>query len=343
MLDTGNDAATTIPTAAMPPVVAGPWTREARERAAAREAHEAFIRYFRKALKVRNWTPWDDLPLAEMRERGHLLSEDTVTIIQAYLGIENYVGDYVREGLDLAHGQRERRNLLLAWGMEEMKHAEAWELVLLHSGRRTEEQLRHYREDLLAHKWTLREDHPGLDTSLGVICYSMLQERATLYNYEEMRKRIRREYGLPERPTDLERERGTQIGAAEAFRMVANDESAHHSVFLELVKIYLRYMPQDTVATLLKVVNNFRMPAQHLIPDAPQLTDALERTLLYTPLKYGRNVRNAVLDALGFEHKRALERAAREVMHLPSWLGPEAVALLRNGEFVFSAQPAGGS
>jgi acyl-[acyl-carrier-protein] desaturase len=327
----------------MPAVMRGPWTREAREFAAAQEVGQAFIRFFRNAMKVRNWTPWDDLPLDEMRERGHLLSEDTVTIIQAYLGIENYVGDYVREGLDLAHGQRERRNLLLAWGMEEMKHAEAWELVLLHSGRRTEEELRTYREGLLTHKWTLREDHPGIDSSLGLICYSMLQERATYYNYEEMRKRIRREYGLPERPTDLERERGMQIGAAGAFKTVANDESAHHGVFLELVKIYLRYMPQETVATLLKVFNSFRMPAQHLIPDAPQLTDALERTLLYTPLKYVRNVRNAVLDALGFEHKRALERAAQEATLLPPGLGPESFFLGRNGEFVFSAQPAGGA
>lgn len=327
----------------MPSVVRGPWTREARELAAAQEAGDAFIRFFRKVMKVRNWTPWDDLPLAEMRERGHLLSEDTVTIIQAYLGIENYIGDYVREGLDLAHGQRERRNLLLAWGMEEMKHAEAWELVLVHSGRRTEEQLLEYREGLLEHKWTLREDHPGLDTSLGVICYSMLQELATYFNYEEMRKRIRREYGLPERPTDVERARGSEYGAAEAFRVVANDESEHHSIFLELVKIYLRYLPQETVTTLLKVINNFRMPAQHLIPDAPQLTDALERTLLYTPLKYVRNVRNAVLDALGFEHKRALERAAQEAPNLPLSLAPDLVNLMRNGEFVFKAQPAASS
>jgi len=66
-----------------------PWwwpvlTREARECAAAAEAHESFTRYFRKAMKVRNWTPWDDLPLAEMHERGQRLSEDTLTIIQAY-------------------------------------------------------------------------------------------------------------------------------------------------------------------------------------------------------------------------------------------------------------------
>ncbi len=65
----------------MPLVMTGPWTREARD---------AVIRYFRKAVKVRNWPPWDDLPLAEMAARGPLLSEDTVTIIEAYLGVEDY-------------------------------------------------------------------------------------------------------------------------------------------------------------------------------------------------------------------------------------------------------------
>ena len=75
---TTDDAAMSAVPTAMPLVVGGPWTREARERAAAGEAHEAFIRYFRKAMKVRNWTPWDDLPLGDMRERGHLLSEDTM-------------------------------------------------------------------------------------------------------------------------------------------------------------------------------------------------------------------------------------------------------------------------
>jgi len=62
----------------MPLVVAGPWTREARECAAAREAHESLHPLLRKAMKVRNWTPWDDLPLAEMHERGQRLSEDTL-------------------------------------------------------------------------------------------------------------------------------------------------------------------------------------------------------------------------------------------------------------------------
>ncbi len=324
---------------AMPLVVGGPWTRAARERAVADEAHEAFIRYFRKAMKVRNWLPWDDLPLGELHERGHLLSDDTITIIQAYLGVEDYVGDYVEDGLRLLNKQRERRNLQLAWGMEELKHAESWELVLLHSGRRTAKELEEYRDEVKSHVWTMREDHPGLDTPLGVVCYAMVQERATYFNYDEMRKRIRSEYGLPESPTPFERQRGQQIGAAGAFKTVAIDEIAHHGIFLDLVKIYLRYLPHDTLDMLLRVFNGFTMPALSLIPDSSELAAAMERTLLHTPLKQGRNVNNPILDSLGLKNKRALERAVQEAKRLPAGLGPEYVAFSRTGEFVLSVDP----
>ncbi len=323
----------------MPLVMPGPWTREARERAAARETHEAFIRYFRKAMKVRNWTPWDDLPLDEMHELGDRLSDDTVTIIQAYLGVEDYVGDYVEEGLNLMHNQRERRNLQLAWGMEELKHSEAWALVLLHSERRTQEQLDDYRDQVLAHKWSMRENHPGLDTPLGVACYAMVQERATYFNYDEMRKRIREEYGLPEKPTEVERQRGKQIGAAGAFKIVANDEIAHHGIFLDLVRIYMKYLPHETLDTLLRVFNGFTMPALYLIPDSSDLAAAMERTLLHTPLKQGRQVNNPILDSLGFKNKRALERAVQQSKLLPAGLGPEHVSISYTGEFVVSTQP----
>ncbi|HYF64213.1 MAG TPA: hypothetical protein VD886_15435, partial [Herpetosiphonaceae bacterium] len=85
----------------------GPWTREARERAVADEVKQAYIEYFRKAVKIRNWIPWDDLPLKEMEQYGHLLSDDTVTLIESFLGVEDYVGDYVLDGLNIVHGRRE--------------------------------------------------------------------------------------------------------------------------------------------------------------------------------------------------------------------------------------------
>lgn len=322
-----------------PHIISGPWTREARERAIAEEVRLAYIDYFRKAVKQRNWFPWDDLPLAEMRERGHLLSEDTITLIESFLGIEDFVGDYVADAINIVGKIRARRNISLVWGMEEAKHAESWELVLLHSGVRTQKQIDEYRDKVNAHTWTMGEDHPGLDTPLGVAVYAMIQERATFFNYDELRKRIRVEYGLPEQATPEERARGKQIGAAGAFKIVSTDEIAHHAMFLRIVDIYKKYLPHEALDMLFRVFNGFNMPALYLIPNESEMKAALERTRLYTPLKHGRSVANPILDSLGLDNKRALERAAQQAKLLPAGLGPEHVALGRSGEFVVSMQP----
>ena len=322
-----------------PHILPGPWTREARERAISEEVRLAYIDYFRKAVKTRNWLPWDDLPLAEMRERGHLLSEDTVTLIESFLGIEDYVGDYVADAINIVGKIRARRNISLVWGMEEAKHAEAWELVLLHSGVRTQKQLDEYRDKVNAHTWTMGENHPGFDTPLGVAVYAMVQERATFFNYDELRKRIRSEYGLSEQPTPEERKRGKQIGAAGAFRIVSTDEIAHHGMFLRIVDIYKKYLPEEALDMVFRVLGGFNMPALYLIPNESEMKAALERTKLYTPLKHGRWVANPILDALGLDNKRALERAVQAAKLLPKGLGPEHVALSRSGEFVVSMTP----
>lgn len=322
-----------------PNVIPGPWTRAAREEAIAREVREAYIDYFRKAVKVRNWLPWDDLPLDEMPERGHLLSAETITLIESFLGIEDYVGDYVENAINIVHGDRTRRNIQLVWGMEEAKHAEAWQLVLLHSGVRTEKQLAEYHERVSAHRWTMGENHPGFDTPLGVSVYAMVQERATFFNYDELRKRIRLEYGLPEQSTPEERKRGKQIGAAGAFKTVSTDEIAHHAMFLRIVDIHKKYLPEETLDMVFRVLNGFNMPALYLIPNESEMKAALEKTRLYTPLKHGRWVANPILDALGFDNKRALERAVQNAKLLPAGLGPEHVAVGRAGEFVISMTP----
>jgi acyl-[acyl-carrier-protein] desaturase len=325
-----------------PPIaVQGPWTKEARHQAVNKESRESFERYFTRAMKVRNWVP-NEIPIQEMHELGHKLSPDTATIIQAYLGVEEYVGDYVQEGLELVQNNRARRNLQLAWGMEELKHGWAWELVLQHSELRTETELHEYIEEVLSHTWSIRDNHPGLETPLGVLCYAMVQERATYFNYDEMRKRIRSEYGLPERATEMERKRGYQIGAAGAFQIVGRDEIAHHGIFLDLVRINLRYLPEETLETLSKVFRGFTMPALDFIPDTEQLEEAMRRTLLHTPRKQVTEVNNPILDALGLKNKRAIERGVQEAKKLPPGLGPEFVTLSRTGEFVLSTTEENG-
>jgi len=129
----------------------------------------------------RRWSPWHDLPLDEMKAYGPRLSPETIRLIEGFLGIEEYVGDYVLEGLELFRNNRTRRNLQLQWGAEELKHGTAWELVLLHSGARTEEQIEVYLDKVREHRWSVK-NHAGADTPLGVTIYSMVQERATFFN-----------------------------------------------------------------------------------------------------------------------------------------------------------------
>jgi len=110
-------------------------------------------------------------------------------------------------------------------------------------------------------------------------------------------------------------------------------------MFLRIVDIYKKYLPEETLDMVFRVLNGFNMPALYLIPNASELKDALQRTKLYTPLKHGRSVANPVLDLLGFDNKRALERAVQQAKLLPPGLGPEHVSLSRSGEFVISMQP----
>ena len=110
-------------------------------------------------------------------------------------------------------------------------------------------------------------------------------------------------------------------------------------MFLRVVDIYKRYLPEETLDMIFRVFSGFNMPALHLIPNADDLKAALERTRMYTPLKHGRSVANPILDALGFDNKRALERAVQAAKLLPTGLGPEHVAIGRSGEFVLSTTP----
>src|SRR5262245_41000192 len=250
-----------------PEIVKGPWTPDARQRALNREIEAQYVAYFGRAMKTRNLSPWHDLPLEEMGQFGSRLSPETIQLIEGFLGVEEYVSDYVCEGLALLRPHRTRRNFQLQWGAEEARHASTWELVLKHSQARTEEQLEAYLAKVRAHRWQAQE-HPGLDSLLGSAAYAMVQERATYFNYQEMRLRIREEYGLPLSRTPAEQQRGYETGAAEAFRVVAQDEIAHHGLFLQLVQSYMKYFPSLTFEILRHVFAGFTMPAVQLIPNA---------------------------------------------------------------------------
>jgi acyl-[acyl-carrier-protein] desaturase len=269
-----------------------------------------------------------------MRELGRRLSSETIDMVEGYLGVEEYVGDYVINSLEMFRDHRTRRNMQLQWGAEEAKHGLAWELVLKHSLARTDEQLEAYLGQVRQHCWSLK-DHPGTDTPLGVSAYAMVQERATYYNYQAMRTRIRQEYGLPLSLTPEEKKRGYEVGASEAFRIVGHDEIAHHGIFLKVVKSYIKYFPSMTFEVLTMVFQGFKMPALDIMPKRRQFFRAARRTDFYsTPEHHRLKIHNPVLKALGLEDNAAFEKAVQLARKLPDNLGPDTVKLSYTGEWV---------
>jgi acyl-[acyl-carrier-protein] desaturase len=320
----------------LPEIVKGPWTRAARQQALDREILGHYIEYFARALNTRNWSPWHNFPLDEMRTLGHKLSQETVHLIEGFLGVEEYVGDYVLESMRIFRDVRTRRNMQLQWGAEEAKHGVAWELVLKNSLVRTEEQLTAYLDRVRDFRWS-PDQHPGMDNPLGFSAYAMVQERATYFNYQEVRARIRDEYGLPPNPTPEEKQRGCEVGASEAFRVVGIDEIAHHGIFLKVVQAHIRYFPSQAFESLSAVFKGFHMPALHIIPNAREFLRAVRRTKLYSGPIHHEHVHNPVLQSLGLDNDDSFERAVQAVRLLPEGLGPDSVALSRTGEWVLSA------
>jgi acyl-[acyl-carrier protein] desaturase len=320
----------------LPEIVKGPWTRQARQRALDRAVLDHYINHFGRAMKQRNWSPWHDLPLEEMRERGSRLSEETIHLIEGFLGVEEYVGDYVLEGIEMFRNNRTRRNMQLQWGAEEAKHGVSWELVLKHSQARTETQLTAYLDKVRDVHWSPKQ-HPGLDTPLGSTAYAMVQERATFFNYQQVRARIREEYGLPLAPTSEEQQRGYEVGASEAFRVVGLDEVAHHGLFLQIVQSALKYFPSLTCDLLTKVFAGFEMPALRFLPNSRAFLRAVKRTGLYSGSIHKEKVHNPLLKSLGLDGDQAFAKAVQLARKLPNHLSPDSTKLSRTGAWVIAS------
>jgi acyl-[acyl-carrier-protein] desaturase len=303
------------PSSGGPLIVKGPWTTAARQSALEGEVVAHFADYLRRTAAARSWSP-SRLPVAEMQELGGRLSPETSDLVEGFLGVEEHVGDYVSEGLQVFRDDRTRRNLQLSWGADEAKHGVAWELVLKHSGARTSAQLETFLDKVREHRWDIHA-HAEAHTPLGATVYSMVQERSTYFHYQQTRARIRKEYGLPALPTARELERGCEVGASEAFRVVARDELAHHTIFLRIVRSYIRYFPSATFEVLSRVLADFEMPSIRALPNVRRFLRAVTRTRMYGPSVHQEKVQRPVLHALGLDDDAGLEKLRRNSSDLP--------------------------
>jgi len=321
-----------------PEILDVPWTPGAKQSALEQEVLGHYVEYFDRAMKTRNWSPWHDFSLTETEELGSRLTADTVSLVEGFLAIEEYVADYVVAGLELLRNDRTRRRIQLQWGAEEARHGTAWELVLKSSGARSEAEIEAFLAEVQQQKWDPLQ-HAGLDTPLGSATYAMVQERATYFNYQETRIRIRAEYGLPALPTQEEQARGSEVGASEAFRMVGQDEIAHHGLFLKIVQSYIRYFPSLAFDTLNKVFVGFEMPALRFIPNGRSYLRAVLRTKLYSANIHREKVHEPILRSLGLDGHAAFKKAVEFAAELPADREPDGISFSKSGEWTIDPRP----
>ena len=293
-------------------VIPGPFSRQAKQAAIQKEVRKNYDEYFARAARTRSWFP-DRLPQRkEMAKYAHLVSAESRELLLGFLGVESFVDDYVFEGIKAAGNSVTTRELYISWGFEERRHGQTFRYALIDSGFYTQEWVDHYLAEVAEDQWTFKRQTGYEATPLLAAAYAIFQERQTRWNYAALRMRLWREYG------SLTDQTGHRLfpAIAGAIRFPEIDEGAHEANFSSIVRIYLKYMPDQALEALMKVSAKYRMPIVHL-PNSEQFIEAVLAAGMGVARDVINRIINPVLANMGFENRQALRRAVENFRNLP--------------------------
>jgi acyl-[acyl-carrier-protein] desaturase len=235
-----------------------------------------YIKFFKTAEDRRRWDIDRDIPWDKTNPQS---SELTAQIVESFSAVEMFLPDYTSKIMELVRRSRGRAWFQANWGYEESKHSMVLEEWLLRSGKRSEEDIKAFERTLLGAEWEPPFFHPR-----QMIIYTMIQELATGLNYTNLRRRAEEE---------------GDIALTRLLKWISADEMAHYNFFRKGVKAYLALEPEETIADLKYVFDNFAMPAQYQIPDWEERGRAIEAAGIYGPRIYLQKVRLPILEDLG--------------------------------------------
>jgi hypothetical protein len=247
-----------------------------------------------------------------MARYGHLVSSESRELLLGFLGVESFVDDYVFAGINAAGNSVTTRQTYILWGFEERRHGQTFRHALIDSGLYTQEWVDHYLAELSEDRWTFERQTGYEATPLLASAYAMFQERQTRWNYAALRMRLWREYGNPKDQDG----RSLFPAIAGAIRFPEIDEGAHEANFSSIVRIYLKYMPDQALDALMKVSTRYRMPVVHL-PNGDQFVEAVLAAGMGVARDIISQIMNPALARMGLEGRRALRRAVENFQNLP--------------------------
>jgi acyl-[acyl-carrier-protein] desaturase len=242
--------------------------------------------FFDQAERRRRWSIRDDIPWDQCNPR---LDPAIADVVESFCAVELYLPDYLGHAMPWSRPSRARTWFYANWGYEESKHSLALGDWLVRAGKRSDEQMADLEGEVFAHEWPLPHD-----SVTGLIVYAMVQERATALNYRNLRRRAR--------------ERGGDPALEKLLMLVAVDEQAHHSFFLECVQLFLKDDPEGTLAQLRRVMNSFAMPAVHLLTNGRQRAARIRELDVFSEEAYYGEVYLPILKELGVRRSEMRNR-----------------------------------
>jgi len=213
------------------------------------------------------------------------LDEAELQIVEGFYAVEAFVPDYGAKLTELTRKMYGRSHFHLIWAAEETQHSEAWRNVLLFSGYKSDAELNQLNRELMEQEWML-----PYDTPIGMILYTVLQERATDVIYREFTHALA---NRRDDPTYASHSLVTKVA-----RQIASDETRHYAFFLQGAFAYLFFDLKQTTATLAEVLKTFRMPAADAIPFYDEFIKQLYGLDVFGPRKYKEEVVDTVFKAL---------------------------------------------
>ncbi len=237
--------------------------------------YRELLKYLYMAEQKRRWNPFTDIPYEHANPDS---SQTLAQCVETFCAVEMYLPDFTSKMLHMIRRSRGRSWFHINWGYEESKHSLTLEGWLLASGHRTEEQRQAVEASLSTLEWELPFDHPR-----QMVCYTMIQELATFWNYRNLEKIAAKEKDL---------------ALVAGLRIISVDERVHYNFFRNTVKEWMKWDEAGTVEDLKYVFDNFSMPGKTQIPGYDEAAKVLAKTGIYGPREYIKLVKNPILEDL---------------------------------------------
>ena len=257
--------------------------------------YELYLEFFNRAEEERRWNVQKDIPWDKSNPK---VTDQIALIVESFMAVELFLPDYTSKILELVRKSRGRAWFQANWGYEESKHSLALEQWLLHSKKRTPQEIETFIDSVLERVWEL-----PFETPRQMMIYTTFQELSTGLNYRNLRRKAIEQH---------------DPALATALSHIARDESAHYQFFQDGVKLYLKADRDGTLHDIQYVLERFRMPAHDLIPNWEHRGQVIVGEKIFSDRIFFKDIMRPILSVLGTSRDELRTLAGKNPELLPA-------------------------